>query len=407
MGGVLFVDVGFTCVNIRWLTYLRDVQTISNYAWGATALSYLYRNLCRATNYDTKNFRGFVALLQLRVWERIPKLRPTVIPPVDVAEPIGVSPPFTCLVSLASPSLASSSTSTSPSLASASTSTSPSLASASTSPHLALHLSPLRRPPPSSSTLYSCRLPPSPLHRLQRIIVLDTQKTKPTQHIVRELRALGLTPHLLTSRCTELETINDNENKPADIIQGQMSKRSCFPKLDAINNAIADIVSQFLTGLSKKPVTLSWEDNNCSTMEISGLEIGWGQVMDESSLDIPPLPVPRSSREARGPRTRRRVEPVHHVVPPVHERILGHYYGSTEDTGVYLTQSQKAVHQEYPPSQPYFHPGPEYHVSPHHVPAHDVQVPLSYPPVTDEWLSDPPPSWMRDAAAMLFSPEPT
>ncbi|KAL2333138.1 hypothetical protein Fmac_014351 [Flemingia macrophylla] len=57
------------------------------------------------------------------------------------------------------------------------------------------------------------------------------------------------------------------------------SKRSCFPKLDAIKNAIADI----LTGLSKKPVTLSWEDNNCSTMEISGLEIGWGQVMDESS----------------------------------------------------------------------------------------------------------------------------
>ncbi|KAL2337029.1 hypothetical protein Fmac_011475 [Flemingia macrophylla] len=48
------------------------------------------------------------------------------------------------------------------------------------------------------------------------------------------------------------------------------SKRSCFPKLDAIKNAIVDI----LTGLNKKPVTLSWEDNNCSTMEISGLEIG-------------------------------------------------------------------------------------------------------------------------------------
>ncbi|KAL2326874.1 hypothetical protein Fmac_020301 [Flemingia macrophylla] len=86
-----------------------------------------------------------------------------------------LGPPFTCLASLASPSLASSSTSTSPSLAS--TSTSPSLASPSTSPHLALHPSPLRRPPPSPSTLYSCRLPPSPLHRLQRIIVSDTQVT--------------------------------------------------------------------------------------------------------------------------------------------------------------------------------------------------------------------------------------
>ncbi|XP_020222556.1 phosphoglucan phosphatase DSP4, amyloplastic [Cajanus cajan] len=51
------------------------------------------------------------------------------------------------------------------------------------------------------------------------------------------------------------------------------SKRSCFPKLDAIKSATADI----LTGLSKKPVTLAWEDSNCSTVEISGLDIGWGQ----------------------------------------------------------------------------------------------------------------------------------
>ncbi|KAL2949463.1 hypothetical protein AAZX31_20G177200 [Glycine max] len=51
------------------------------------------------------------------------------------------------------------------------------------------------------------------------------------------------------------------------------SKRSCFPKLDAIKSATADI----LTGLSKKSVTLSWEGSNCSTVEISGLDIGWGQ----------------------------------------------------------------------------------------------------------------------------------
>lgn len=52
-----------------------------------------------------------------------------------------------------------------------------------------------------------------------------------------------------------------------------LSKRSCFPKLDAIKSATADI----LTGLSKKPVTLSWGHRNCSTVEISGLDIGWGQ----------------------------------------------------------------------------------------------------------------------------------
>ncbi|KAF3434119.1 hypothetical protein FNV43_RR25222 [Rhamnella rubrinervis] len=52
-----------------------------------------------------------------------------------------------------------------------------------------------------------------------------------------------------------------------------LRKRSCFPKLDAIKSATADI----LTGLRKKLVTLTWEDNNCSTVEISGLDIGWGQ----------------------------------------------------------------------------------------------------------------------------------
>lgn len=52
-----------------------------------------------------------------------------------------------------------------------------------------------------------------------------------------------------------------------------LSKRSCFPKLDAIKSATADI----LTGLSKSLVTLKWEGRNCSSVEISGLDIGWGQ----------------------------------------------------------------------------------------------------------------------------------
>ncbi|KAL0401675.1 UNVERIFIED_CONTAM: Phosphoglucan phosphatase DSP4, amyloplastic [Sesamum latifolium] len=52
-----------------------------------------------------------------------------------------------------------------------------------------------------------------------------------------------------------------------------MSKRSCFPKLDAIKSATADI----LTGLKKKPVTFKWRGDGCSTVEISGLDVGWGQ----------------------------------------------------------------------------------------------------------------------------------
>ncbi|KAL2323691.1 hypothetical protein Fmac_028070 [Flemingia macrophylla] len=45
--------------------------------------------------------------------------------------------------------------------------------------------------------------------------VVGEQKTKPTQHSVRELRALGLTPHLLTSRSTEplLESTKEKLSK--------------------------------------------------------------------------------------------------------------------------------------------------------------------------------------------------
>ncbi|GMP68502.1 hypothetical protein CsSME_00028107 [Camellia sinensis var. sinensis] len=54
-----------------------------------------------------------------------------------------------------------------------------------------------------------------------------------------------------------------------------LSKRLCCPKLDAIKSATADI----LTGLRKRLVTLTWKGSNCSTVEVSGLDIGWGQRM--------------------------------------------------------------------------------------------------------------------------------
>ncbi|WCJ19217.1 Phosphoglucan phosphatase DSP4 amyloplastic [Euphorbia peplus] len=52
-----------------------------------------------------------------------------------------------------------------------------------------------------------------------------------------------------------------------------LSKRSCFPAIGAIKSATADI----LTGLRKRLVTLTWKNGECSTVEISGLDIGWGQ----------------------------------------------------------------------------------------------------------------------------------
>ncbi|KAG8390544.1 hypothetical protein BUALT_Bualt01G0094500 [Buddleja alternifolia] len=51
-----------------------------------------------------------------------------------------------------------------------------------------------------------------------------------------------------------------------------LSKRVCCPNLDAIKSATADI----LTGLKNKAVMLAWR-GDCTTVEISGLDVGWGQ----------------------------------------------------------------------------------------------------------------------------------
>nr|XP_043616630.1 phosphoglucan phosphatase DSP4, amyloplastic-like [Erigeron canadensis] len=61
--------------------------------------------------------------------------------------------------------------------------------------------------------------------------------------------------------------------KLKDAVTLLLSKRPCFPKVDAIKSATADI----LTGLKRKAVTLTWKGDESSTVEISGLDIGWGQ----------------------------------------------------------------------------------------------------------------------------------
>ncbi|KAK1313582.1 hypothetical protein QJS10_CPA06g00177 [Acorus calamus] len=55
-----------------------------------------------------------------------------------------------------------------------------------------------------------------------------------------------------------------------DLLQ---SKRSCFPKLESIKSATADMI----TGLATNLVTLNWDGDDCSSVEVSGLDIGWGQ----------------------------------------------------------------------------------------------------------------------------------
>ncbi|CAH1438086.1 unnamed protein product [Lactuca virosa] len=58
-----------------------------------------------------------------------------------------------------------------------------------------------------------------------------------------------------------------------DALSLLLSKRKCFPNVDAIKSATADI----LTGLKTRSVTLTWNGDNCSSVEIAGLDVGWGQ----------------------------------------------------------------------------------------------------------------------------------
>ncbi|XP_076957310.1 phosphoglucan phosphatase DSP4, amyloplastic-like [Bidens hawaiensis] len=52
-----------------------------------------------------------------------------------------------------------------------------------------------------------------------------------------------------------------------------LRNRKCFPNVEAIKSATADI----LTGLKKRSITLTWSGDNCSTVEVSGLDVGWDQ----------------------------------------------------------------------------------------------------------------------------------
>ncbi|XP_074577385.1 phosphoglucan phosphatase DSP4, amyloplastic-like [Curcuma longa] len=79
---------------------------------------------------------------------------------------------------------------------------------------------------------------------------------------------LGRAPSVMLAYMFWIEGYKLNEGH-----QLLQSRRACFPKLDAIKSATIDM----LTGISKSPVTLMWKGGGCSSVEISGLDVGWGQ----------------------------------------------------------------------------------------------------------------------------------
>ncbi|RYQ99745.1 hypothetical protein Ahy_B07g087742 [Arachis hypogaea] len=72
IGTTLFPDKSTSMVNCKYLPLLRNFLEIRSYSWGSTCLTYLYKSLCRALCYDTKEMDGPLVLLHVWTWERMP-----------------------------------------------------------------------------------------------------------------------------------------------------------------------------------------------------------------------------------------------------------------------------------------------------------------------------------------------
>src|ERR1044072_56148 len=90
IGGLLFCDLSGAKVPLRYLILLQDMRQAGRLSWGSAVLSYLYRQLCLATNPEKKDIGGCTTLLQLWAWVRIRGLSPDAAEhPLVAGRPLG------------------------------------------------------------------------------------------------------------------------------------------------------------------------------------------------------------------------------------------------------------------------------------------------------------------------------
>jgi len=87
--GVMLVDKSSKRVPMRYLQFMVAFEECSTYAWGTAALSYLYREMCNATDYNVQFIGGCILLIQLWAWERCPKLVSSIVPTQQQNNPLG------------------------------------------------------------------------------------------------------------------------------------------------------------------------------------------------------------------------------------------------------------------------------------------------------------------------------
>nr|XP_016496695.1 PREDICTED: serine/threonine-protein phosphatase 7 long form homolog [Nicotiana tabacum] len=84
-GGVLFLNTSGSLVSMHFLHHLKQLDDLPLYSWGAAALAYLYRSMCRASMLCQVDMCGFLPLLQVWAWQRIMLLQPP-LPPLKPGE---------------------------------------------------------------------------------------------------------------------------------------------------------------------------------------------------------------------------------------------------------------------------------------------------------------------------------
>ncbi|KAL8527664.1 hypothetical protein ACS0TY_005494 [Phlomoides rotata] len=72
----MVLDSSRNHVSLLYLQAIENTVVARTYSWGSAILAYLYRKLCNAADSDRTTIGGFVSLLQIWVWSRIPMIQP-------------------------------------------------------------------------------------------------------------------------------------------------------------------------------------------------------------------------------------------------------------------------------------------------------------------------------------------
>ncbi|XP_028220405.1 uncharacterized protein LOC114402065 [Glycine soja] len=74
MGCTLFANKSATNVHVVYLEALRDLSVTERYAWGVATLVHMYDQLNDASMSHSRQFVGYITLLQWLIYEHFPSV---------------------------------------------------------------------------------------------------------------------------------------------------------------------------------------------------------------------------------------------------------------------------------------------------------------------------------------------